>query len=92
MTGGSTASQIVPAWNFVVNATAGDYYELMWATPDTHIEILAQVAQTTPFVHPAIPSVILTVAQVLYLQASTSGTHRNSQNLSFRQFRDFVYC
>jgi len=46
----------------------------MWATPDTHIEILAQVAQTTPFVHPAIPSVILTVAQVLYLQESTSGT------------------
>ena len=49
------------AWNFVVSATANDYYRLLWMSPDSHVEI---VAVTAGAVVPAIPSVILTVVPV----------------------------
>lgn len=49
----------VAAWNFVLRMNTGDYFELMWATDDTAVEILASAA--TAFC-PAIPSVILTVS------------------------------
>ena len=78
MSGSALASQVVPAWNFVVNAVGGDYYELMWATPDTHIELLYAPAQTSPFSHPAIPSVILTVTQQSGIMAGTGITAINS--------------
>jgi hypothetical protein len=64
MSGSVVASQIVTAWNFFVNAVANDYYQLMWATPDTHVELLYAPAQTSPFAHPSIPSVILTMNRV----------------------------
>ena len=51
---------IVAAWNFFVNASAGDYYELMWSTDNAQIQMDYQAAGA----HPAIPSVILTVNQV----------------------------
>ena len=37
---------------------AGDYFELMWEVDDITVEILTEPATA---VHPAIPSVILTV-------------------------------
>ena len=49
----------VAAWNFVLRMNTGDYFELMWATSNTTVEIHADVA--TAFC-PAIPSVILTVS------------------------------
>lgn len=49
----------VAAWNFVLRLNAGDYFELMWATTNTTVQILADPA--TAFC-PAIPSVILTVS------------------------------
>jgi hypothetical protein len=49
----------VAAWNFVLRMNTGDYFELMWATSNTGIRILADPA--TAFC-PAIPSVILTVS------------------------------
>ena len=57
---GSNAADVA-AWNFVVNATANDYYRLMWMSTDSHVEI---VAVTAGAVVPAIPSVILTVVPV----------------------------
>ena len=51
---------IVAAWNFFVNASTNDYYELMWSTDNTNIVMEHEAAG----VHPAIPSVILTVNQV----------------------------
>ena len=78
MTGGIIASQIVPAWNFVVNAIGGDYFELMWATPDTHVELLYSPSQSTPFIRPAIPSVILTVTQQSGIMSGTGITAINS--------------
>lgn len=56
-----TSAQTIAAWNFVTNLNAGSYFELMWSTDDTRCQILAQTASSPV---PAIPSVILTVAQV----------------------------
>jgi hypothetical protein len=48
-----------PAWNFVIRMSAGDYFELMWATTDTNV----QIARISPYAPaPNFPSVILTVA------------------------------
>lgn len=49
----------VAAWNFVLKMNTGDYFELMWATTNTTVQILADPA--TAFC-PAIPSVIMTVS------------------------------
>ena len=57
MKGGAEA--YVAAWNFVLRMNTGDYFELMWATDDTDVELHADAA--TAFC-PAIPSVIMTVS------------------------------
>ena len=49
----------VAAWNFVLKMNRGDYFELMWATTNTTVQILAD--PVTAFC-PAIPSVIMTVS------------------------------
>ena len=49
----------VAAWNFVLRLNTNDYFQLMWATDDINVQILADPA--TAFC-PAIPSVILTVS------------------------------
>jgi hypothetical protein len=51
----------VAAWNFVVTATATDYFELAWQSLDGHATLLTEVASGN---YPAIPSVIVTVTQV----------------------------
>lgn len=48
----------VAAWNFVLKMNTGDYFQLMWATTNTTVQILAD--PVTAFC-PAIPSVIMTV-------------------------------
>ena len=53
----------VAAWNFVVQAQAGDYYELCWSSPDAAVFLNYVAAASTP-TRPAIPSVILTVTQI----------------------------
>lgn len=53
----------VAAWNFVVPASPGDNFQLIWATDNASIQAEAFPAQIAPFAHPAIPSVILTVTQ-----------------------------
>jgi hypothetical protein len=51
-------AETVAAWNFVLPINAGDYFELMWSTDDTHCQIFASAASSPV---PSIPSVILTV-------------------------------
>ena len=51
-------AETVAAWNFLLEMGPGDYFELMWEVDDTSVELLAEVASA---VHPAVPSVILTV-------------------------------
>jgi hypothetical protein len=59
---GVSDERAVAAWNFFINASAGDNYELMWRkSTSTDISILA----TDPNgIVPGIPSIILTVNQV----------------------------
>jgi hypothetical protein len=52
------------AWNFMVPAIAGDYFQLMWASSELGVVIDATDSQTTPYPAPGIPSLILTVEQV----------------------------
>jgi hypothetical protein len=54
-------SELVAAWNFMVDMQSNSYFELMWAVDDTSIQILAEPA--TAF-SPAIPSIILTAFEV----------------------------
>lgn len=53
--------ETVAAWNYVVSMNAGDYFELVWSSPDTAARILAEPAAAPV---PAIPSVIMTVTYV----------------------------
>lgn len=57
---GPNSAQI-PAWNFVIQLSAGDYIELAWNSPDATM-FLSSPASTATL--PAIPSVILTVVWV----------------------------
>jgi len=49
--------EVVAAWNYLVSLSAGDYFELVWSSPDSGARILAEPA-AAPI--PAIPSVIMT--------------------------------
>lgn len=51
-------AEIIASWNYLTQLNAGDYIELMWEVDDTSVQILYDPASA---VHPAIPSVILTV-------------------------------
>ena len=51
----------VLAWNFMLDMQGGSYFQLMWATSNTNVQLLAEPA--TAFC-PAIPSAILTVFEV----------------------------
>ena len=56
----SSTKYSVAAWNFFVDASAGNYFEIIWSTDNANIVIEHEPAG----VHPAIPSVILTVNQI----------------------------
>ena len=56
-----TLSEVVAAWNFVVQSEANDYYELVMSATDIHIRLKAV---STNGVVPAIPSVIVSVVSV----------------------------
>jgi hypothetical protein len=51
----------VAAWNFFVDASEGDYYEIIWSS--TKAETVIEYIPTASG-HPAVPSVILTVHQI----------------------------
>jgi hypothetical protein len=56
-----TFSEVVAAWNFVVQSEANDYYELVISATDINIRLKAVSASG---VVPAIPSVIVSVVSV----------------------------
>ena len=51
--------ETMAAWNYLTQLNAGDYIEIMWEVDDTTVQILYDPATA---VHPAVPSVILTVS------------------------------
>lgn len=60
-----TTAESVPAWNFVLEMQANDYFELYWMTDDTAAQIKYEAGfGTAPNDVPAIPSVILTATFV----------------------------
>jgi len=59
--GSAAEAKTVAAWNYVVNAAANDYYELVWQSTDTNIQLINQAATGNI---PSTPSIILTVTQV----------------------------
>jgi hypothetical protein len=52
-------AELLAAWNYLVQLNAGDYIEIMWEVDDTSVQILYEAATA---VHPATPSVIVTVS------------------------------
>lgn len=65
-----TNAETVPAWNFMLSLNANDYIELMWRTDDTNLLILYEPATS---IRPVIPSLILTVQQVMNTQIGPTG-------------------
>jgi hypothetical protein len=77
---GGTSNETVAAWNWFVNASDGDYYEILWDSADAGTQLRANV---TPAYGPAIPSVIATVNRVdLFLSntGSFSGSFTGTFN------------
>ena len=67
ITGGASASAIVAAWNWFVNSSANDYYQIMWSSGDTHIRVLAE----TPAYGPQVPSIIVTANRIDQFMSNT---------------------
>lgn len=66
-------AKAVPAWNWQLNdVQGGDYFEVHWWSPDSAMRVLAVAAGSNP-TRPAVPSLIVTVAQVTYTQAGATG-------------------
>ena len=71
-THGSSDGYLIAVANFFVSATAGDYFELVFAADQVKIispaqdgvYIEAYAASTSPFTMPAVPSSVVTVSQV----------------------------
>jgi hypothetical protein len=51
------------AWNYVDTLNANDYFEIMWSSAETTMELKWQTNQTNP-TRPVTPSLIVTVTQV----------------------------
>jgi hypothetical protein len=60
----SSSPYQVAAWNFIVSVAAGQYVEMVYASDNANVEFLAEASATSPFAHPAIPSIIMTAQQI----------------------------
>jgi hypothetical protein len=61
-------AELVAAWNFLLSLNSGDYFELMWEVSDTAVSLFSDPATA---VHPAIPSIILTVTDNISSRGAT---------------------
>jgi hypothetical protein len=64
--------QVLANVQFVVNVTAGDYYQFYWNSANTTMQLQPMAAGTSPTT-PAAPSVDLIVAQITFTQSGFSG-------------------
>ena len=71
LTGGA-GTLSVAAWEYLVNASAADYYVLYWSAPSTAVSMVYQAAATSP-TRPSSPSVNVNVSQIMYTQAGPTG-------------------
>jgi hypothetical protein len=68
LTGSANASPLVVSWNYLINSSSNEYYELMWSTSNLNVEIVKNPATST---HPLIPSVIATITQQSGIMSGT---------------------
>ena len=61
---------VVSAWDFMIEATAGDYYQVIWTTDNLNIHMTANSGSMGG---PNIPSAIVTVMQAMYTQIGPTG-------------------
>jgi hypothetical protein len=61
---GGSNDVAIPAWNFFVSASAGDYYQLMFAVTHNNGVIEYTPSGSAGLTGPAVPSVILTVNRI----------------------------
>jgi hypothetical protein len=66
---GGIPGYVIGAANFYVDLLAGDTVEMWAAVSDTNVTFDATAAQTSPFVMPAIPSVVATLTFVSAYEA-----------------------
>jgi hypothetical protein len=64
----------VMAWNFMMTLAPNDYIELPWYSADDHIYFRAETPSLPNGTGPNVPSVILTVQQVMYTQVGPTGS------------------
>jgi hypothetical protein len=58
-------AKLVAAWNWLILVNSNNQnFELIWASADGDCRLFADIAQTSPFIRPGIPSLIVTVDQV----------------------------
>ncbi|CAB5223736.1 hypothetical protein UFOVP393_6 [uncultured Caudovirales phage] len=67
---GSSDGYFIGACNFYVDLLAGEHVELWWACDSTAVYLEAYPAQTTPYPHPSIPSVVATLTFVSSYQGT----------------------
>lgn len=72
---GSSDGHTLPAWNYLLDAVGGDYYEFVWSTQDLAVFISFEPAGSPP---PSTASVIVTVTQQSGILAGTGITAINS--------------
>jgi hypothetical protein len=72
---GSFDGHVLPSWNFLLDAIAGDYYEFVWSTDNLSVFISFEPAGSPP---PSTASVVLTVTQQSGIMAGTGITSINS--------------
>jgi hypothetical protein len=79
---GNSPAYMMAAWNYLIELVAGDIIELYWGSADINMSIINETAQTSPFVHPAVQSTILTITQQSGIMGGVSTTLQQAYNNS----------
>ena len=66
------ASQLVAAWNWFLQMNGTDYFQIAWSSPNTNISLFVETGLVSP-TRPDVPSIILTVQQVMNIQEGPTG-------------------
>jgi hypothetical protein len=72
LAGNGIACPVIAAWNFVLSMNSNEYVQLFWSSKDINMQISTIPITNLP-VRPDIPSVILTVQQIMYTQLGPTG-------------------
>jgi hypothetical protein len=72
---GGVDGHVLPAWNYLLDAVGGDYYELVWSVSDTAVTMHYYPGALPP---PSAASAIFTVTQQAGIMAGTGMTALNT--------------